>query len=98
MDEITLTAENGISDRLDKYISENTELSRSYAAKLASDGLISVNGVSADKKYKLKGGERIVIEVPEPESLEAVPQNIPLDIVYEDDYIIVVTIVSSIVI
>lgn len=90
MDEITLTAENGISDRLDKYISENTELSRSYAAKLASDGLISVNGVSADKKYKLKGGERIVIEVPEPESLEAVPQNIPLDIVYEDDYIIVV--------
>lgn len=90
MDEIILTAENGISDRLDKYISENTELSRSYAAKLASDGLISVNGVSADKKYKLKGGERIVIEVPEPESLEAVPQNIPLDIVYEDDYIIVV--------
>lgn len=90
MDEIILTAENGISDRIDKYISENTELSRSYAAKLASDGLISVNGVSADKKYKLKGGERIVIEVPEPESLEAVPQNIPLDIVYEDDYIIVV--------
>lgn len=90
MDEIILTAENGISDRLDKYVSEKTELSRSYAAKLASDGLISVNGAAADKKYKLKGGENIVIEVPEPESLEAVPQDIPLDIVYEDDYVIVV--------
>lgn len=90
MDEIILTAENGISDRLDKYVSEKTELSRSYAAKLASDGLISVNGAAADKKYKLKGGESIVIEVPEPESLEAVPQDIPLDIVYEDDYVIVV--------
>lgn len=90
MNEIVLTADEKISERLDKYISEHTELSRSYTARLAEDGLVTVNGSAVDKKYKLKGGERIEITVPEPESLEALPQDIPLDIVYEDDYVIVV--------
>lgn len=90
MNEIALTAEEKISERLDKYISEHTELSRSYAAKLAEEGLVIVNGSTADKKCKLKGGERIEISVPEPETLEALPQDIPVDIVYEDDQLIVV--------
>lgn len=90
MNEIVLTADEKISERLDKYISEHTELSRSYTARLAEDGLVTVNGSAVDKKYKLKGGERIEIAVPEPESLEALPQDIPLDIIYEDDYVIVV--------
>lgn len=90
MNEIVLTAEEKTSERLDKYISEHTELSRSYAAKLTEEGLVAVNGAAADKKYKLKGGERIEISVPEPETLEALPQDIPVDIVYEDDQLIVV--------
>ncbi|MBR0365186.1 MAG: RluA family pseudouridine synthase [Clostridia bacterium] len=76
--------------RLDKYIADNSEISRSFAAKLAADGAIKVNGKAADKKTKLKPGDIIEISVPEPEPVEAKPQDIPLDIVYEDDSVIVV--------
>lgn len=76
--------------RLDKYIADNSEISRSFAAKLAEDGAVTVNGKAADKKLKLRQGDVIEIDVPEPDVLEAVPQDIPLDIVYEDDSLIVV--------
>lgn len=76
--------------RLDKYIADNSDISRSFAAKLAGDGAVMVNGKAADKKTKLKPGDIIEITVPEPESVEAKPQDIPLDIVYEDDSVIVV--------
>lgn len=89
MNEIILISDTN-NIRLDKFIADNSDISRSFAAKLAEDGNVSVNGKSADKKTKLKQGDEIVIFVPEPETLEAVPQNIPLDIVYEDDYVIVV--------
>ncbi|MDO5397326.1 MAG: RluA family pseudouridine synthase [bacterium] len=84
-----LTAEQ--SGRLDKLIADNAEgISRSFAAKLCGGGLVSVDGKTADKKLKLKGGEIIEIEVPEPETLELVPEDIPLDIIYEDKDVIVV--------
>lgn len=89
MDELILTAVDS-AERLDKFIADNSEISRSFAAKLAEDGKISVNGKTAGKKTKLKNGDKIVIEIPEPETLEAIPQDIPLDILYEDDYVIVV--------
>ena len=89
MDELTITARtSGI--RLDKYIADNSEISRSFAAKLAEDGKITVNGKAADKKTKLNVGDEIIIEIPSPKTLEAQPQDIELDIVYEDDYVIVV--------
>lgn len=89
MNEIVLTAqESGV--RLDKYISDNSEISRSYAAKLAENGDITVNGKKAEKKTKVQSGDEIRINVPEPEALEAVAQDIPIDIVYEDDSVIVV--------
>ncbi len=89
MNEIILVAENS-GERLDKFIADHSDISRSFAAKLAEDGRVSVNGKSADKKTKLKQGDEIIISVPEPELLEAQPQDIPLDIVYEDDCVIVV--------
>ncbi len=89
MNEIILNVEGG-AGRLDKYIADNSDISRSFAAKLATDGNVSVNGRAADKKTKLKAGDVIAIEVPEPETTVAVPQNIPIDIVYEDDSVIVV--------
>lgn len=89
MDELILTADS-IAGRLDKFIADNSDISRSFAAKLAEDGRITVNGKKADKKTKLREGDKIVIEIPEPDTLEAQPQDIPLDIVYEDDYVIVV--------
>lgn len=89
MDELTITARtSGI--RLDKYIADNSEISRSFAAKLAEEGKITVNGKAADKKTKLNAGDEIIIEIPSPKTLEAQPQDIELDIVYEDDYVIVV--------
>ena len=49
-----------------------------------------MNGSAPDKKKKLADGDRIEIEVPDPEILDAVPQNIPIEIVYEDDSLLVV--------
>lgn len=77
-------------ERLDKYIADNGGISRSYASKLAESGLVEVNGKPSAKKTKLRSGDVISVELPEPETLEAVPQNIPIDIVYEDDSLIVV--------
>ena len=78
-------------ERLDKYISENiSDISRSYAAALAKDGLIVCEGKALDKNYKIKGGELIRISVPEPEPQEVEAEEIPLDIVYEDADLLVV--------
>lgn len=83
-------AEN-IGERIDKFISDSAEeISRSYAAKLCTDGLVTANGKALGKNYKIKGGEEISADIPEPEELSLVPENIPLDIVYEDDDVIVI--------
>lgn len=92
MNVITLTAaaENK-GERIDKFISDSADnISRSYAAKLCADGLVLVNGKAADKNLKLKGTETIEVSVPEPETIELKPENIPLDIVYEDNDVIVI--------
>lgn len=87
---ITASAEDK-NERLDKFISDRIDdVSRSYAAKLAADGMIMIDGKSAEKKYKIKGGESIEINLPEPEMPEITAENIPLDIVYEDNDLIVV--------
>lgn len=77
--------------RLDKTIPLlNGELSRSAVQRLIESGGVTVNGSAPDKKKKLADGDRIEIEVPDPEILDAVPQNIPIEIVYEDDSLLVV--------
>ena len=57
-------------DRLDKFIADNSDISRSYAAKLCEDGLVTLGEKVLAKKYKISGNEEIVIEVPEPEPEE----------------------------
>ena len=77
--------------RIDIYLSETMDdMSRSYIQKLISEGLILVNDISVKAKYKLKMGDSIVINLPEPRVYEATPQDIPVDIIYEDEHIIVV--------
>lgn len=77
--------------RIDKYISDNiAELTRS-----AVQGIIAKNGITADgkavsKNYKIRGTEIIEVEIPDAEPMDAVPENIPLDIVYEDNDLLVV--------
>jgi len=76
--------------RLDAFIASVTELSRSAAARLIESGDVTVEGRNAEKKRTLTAGERVEITLPEPEECEAQPEDIPLDVVYEDSDIIVV--------
>ncbi len=76
--------------RLDTFVAENSEATRSYATKLILDGFVTVNGKCAAKNYKLKSGDTVEITLPEPEPLEIAAENIPLDIVYEDSDLLVV--------
>ena len=76
--------------RIDVFVAEKAEITRSYAAKLIVDGLVSVNGALAAKNTKLKFEDRVEVTIHEPVSDKAEPQNIPIDIVYEDDWLLVV--------
>lgn len=77
--------------RVDKWIcGQNCDISRSMLQKLLKDGLVTVNGVPAAKSCTVKSGDVIVVNVPEPEELDIAAENIPIDIVYEDDYLLVV--------
>ena len=88
---LVLTAEKEYEGtRLDVFMSECGELTRSAAQKLIEDGGVSVNGNLQTKKYKVKSGDEVQVVIPEPRVVDAVPQDIPLDIVYEDEDIIVV--------
>lgn len=77
--------------RLDKYLADMVEdLTRSAAVLLLEDGKVTVNKKSAAKNYKIKTGDEVEILIPEPVEYEAKAENIPLDIVYEDDSLLVV--------
>ena len=86
---LTVTAEEA-GARLDVYLAAATDLTRSAAVRLIEDSQVTVNGKTANKKEKVKAGDEICVTMPEPETDEAIPQNIPLDIIYEDDDILVV--------
>ena len=77
--------------RIDKFLSEELpEFSRAYLQKLVDEKNILVNHNNIKSNYKLKKSDIINIYIPEPEELEIVPENIPLNIVYEDNDIIIV--------
>ena len=76
--------------RLDAFLSEVADISRSAAAKLIDEGLVTVNGKTQPKKYAVKLGDDIDFTPPEIKEAEALPENIPLDVVYEDEYIILI--------
>lgn len=92
-DEIKLLeVSEGEEGRLDKYLSDKLEdMTRSYLKKLISDDkVVLVNGNPTKPNYKLKPGDIIELTVPEPIELEIKAENIPLDIVYEDNDMLVV--------
>ena len=80
----------GAGMRLDVWLADALSITRSAAVRLITDGGVCVNGQAAPKNLKLSGGETVEAAIHDPTPAEAVPQNIPLDIVYEDDDIIVV--------
>lgn len=76
--------------RLDVFLTENTNFSRSYLKTLNQQGLISLNGKIVKSGEKLKVGDKIIVKEKPVEQISAQPENIPLDIVYEDDDLLVI--------
>lgn len=78
-------------ERIDRFLAECLpELSRSQLKKIIDDGLASLNGGPAKAGLKLKGGESIEVSLPSATPVEALPQDIPLKILYEDRHLIVI--------
>lgn len=91
MEKSIKVTEDGKNVRADVFVSENEEdISRSFAGRLFSEGLAKVNGRAAKPSLKLKEGDVITFTLPEPEAIDAVPEDILLDIVYEDDSVLVI--------
>ena len=86
----TVSAEDN-SLRIDKYLSDNMgEMSRSYLQKLLKSEDVKVNDKTVKANYKVASGDVISVTVPEPEEVNIQPEDIPLDILYEDEDLIVV--------
>ncbi len=79
-----------IGKRLDVFVSTVADISRSRAAQLIDEGNITVNGKITSKNAKPKNGDSVIINIPEPQIYDVKAENIPLDIVYEDEDLLVV--------
>lgn len=92
MDELFFTADEALAGiRIDKALSLVFEdFTRSHIQSVLSDGAVKVNGKTVGKSCKLSPGDEVVFTVPEPTILSAEPEDIPLDIVYEDSDLLVV--------
>ena len=92
MDTRTLTATTeSAGARLDAFLAAQLpDLTRSAAARLIEGGCVTVDGRPAGKSTRLQGGETVSVTLPEAEEPEARPEDIPLDVVYEDKDVIVV--------
>ena len=76
--------------RLDKALSDLTELSRSLANEQIKSGQVLVNGQVKKAKYTVQEGDIVTYHVPEPEVLEYVAEDLPIDIIYQDEDVAVV--------
>ena len=84
-------AEVEAGQRLDVYLSNYyTDISRSQLQKLISQGMVEINGEKVTPKYKIKQGDYVDLTIPDPVELAVKPENIELDIYYEDEDVIVV--------
>ena len=87
---LTLKAEiTDIGKRIDVFVAERAGLTRSASQKVLADGHTLVNGSTVRKNYKIAENDVVEVELPEPTELDAVPENIPVDIVYEDEHLAV---------
>ena len=85
-----IAKDTDIGKRADVFLAENTSFTRSYLKKLFDEEKITILGVSVKSKYTVKGNEEFALVVPEPEKTYVEPENIPIDIVYQDDDLAVI--------
>lgn len=86
----TVTAEaEDAGTRADVFLAAKLGVSRSNVQKLLEDGRVKRGEKIIKANYKVRAAEMFVVDIPEPEPIEAVPENIPLDIIYEDDDVVV---------
>ena len=92
LDTVELSVDTSdVGERLDSYISKHTELTRSIAARLIDDGMVTVSSLAnVQKNTRLRGGEKILIKYPLPQECDMRAEDISLDIIYEDRDILVV--------
>ncbi len=92
MNEINFSiAESDVGIRIDKFLSvQDTHMTRSALQGLIECEKVLVNGKAVSKNYKLRNGDEVLLIIPDPVELDAKPENIPLDIVYEDESLLVV--------
>ena len=76
--------------RLDTYVAGRCLISRAYAQKLISDGCVTADGVPAKPGHRLRAGEQILAVIPPPAPTSLVPEDIHLDVIYEDSDVLVV--------
>ena len=90
MNKLIIVDEDTTKKRIDAYLSEKEEYSRMAIQRLINDGKIIVNGKKIKASYKVQNGDKIKIEEEKPKEIELKAQNIPLEVLYEDNDIIVV--------
>jgi len=89
-DDVELSIENPTEERLDQYLAAQVpDLSRSRIQALIKSGHILINGQKTKPRNQLKAGDTVSIDIPPPESSELIAQDIPLDVIFEDDSLIV---------
>jgi 23S rRNA pseudouridine1911/1915/1917 synthase len=89
--ELIIVEEEMDGERLDAFIAEQVEqLSRSVVKSLINEGQVLVNGTKQKASYHVREGDEISIEIPEPQVLEFMPRNIPLEIIYQDEDLAVI--------
>lgn len=81
---------DAVGKRLDAYLSEVTELTRSAAVRLIEQGAATVNRETSVKNYRLRMGDEVSLLLPMPTPDEAIPQDIPVEVLYEDNDLLVV--------
>lgn len=91
MEEFLFEIQDGQQMRLDKYLSvQFPEQTRSFLQKLIKDGAVLANGKTVKAGYALSKGDEVRVSIPEPKELNVEPQEMPLDIVYEDEDVILI--------
>lgn len=82
--------ENQAGERIDRFLADSQDLTRSFLQKILKEGTVIVNGKSVKANYKLRKGDRIEFEIPEAVEPDIVAEDIPLSILYEDADVLVV--------